>query len=288
MDEVDFFEKMFGFSILLFEHNWRETNALQQHLDSVMNDTKQQLLWLLERVPKSISDLWRIWLDVRRQQFEVMVRSSTESQNGDAMTMFSPIASNVASRKSPKHFTNVDEHSIEFGIGDEDDAVDPVSPILYKPEPVISRLLSPSSIFTPSMLAELEKALPMSSQGNDWALLYSIAEHGASLHTLLTLVKRRSPTMMVIQTACGCIFGGYASDGWHHDAHYYGTGESFVFSATDEVQVFKWSRKNSYFMLCNDTSIGMGGGGSFGFLLVGAISSDIRRHLTISRTPSYK
>lgn len=260
LEEEEFFEKLFGFTILLFEHNWRESNALEQHLDTILNETKQQLMWLLERVPKSSSELWRIWLDIRRQQFEIMARSSSDSLGSSSpLQMFSPIASSIGS-KQHRFSTHLDEHENEFGMDD----TGPVSPIQYSPK---ATLLMPSNILTLDMVDQLQRALPIVSRGNAWSLLYSTSQHGASLHTLLTLVKRQQPTLLILSTNTGRVFGGYATESWHIDSHYYGTGESFLFSFTEELERYSWSRKNSYFMLCNETSIGMGGGGSFGFLL---------------------
>lgn len=37
--------------------------------------------------------------------------------------------------------------------------------------------------------------------------------------------------------------------------------------ALEALQVFRWSRRNNYFMLCTDDAIGFGGGGAFGLFL---------------------
>ena len=125
----------------------------------------------------------------------------------------------------------------------------------------------PSNIVTPEMVDQLQRVLPVVSRGNAWSLLYSTSQHGASLHTLLTLVQRQKPTLLILSTNKGHVFGGYATESWHIDSHYYGTGESFLFSFSEQFERYPWSHKNSYFMLCKRTAIGMGGGGSFGFLL---------------------
>ena len=48
---------------------------------------------------------------------------------------------------------------------------------------------------------------------------------------------------------------------------YYGTGETFVFTLEPSICVYKWSEKNSLFMMLDDSAIAMGGGGSFAIYL---------------------
>ncbi|CAI5745091.1 unnamed protein product [Peronospora destructor] len=99
-----------------------------------------------------------------------------------------------------------------------------------------------------------------------------LESNGSALETLLLLAKKQSPTLLVIKDVKENVFGGFASDEWHHAFHYYGTGESFLFSfasssAAGGFVKYPWSRKNSYFMLCSDESLIMGGGGNFGLFL---------------------
>lgn len=71
----------------------------------------------------------------------------------------------------------------------------------------------------------------------------------------------------MVETNKGDVFGGFASVPWHPDGHYYGNGECFLFKATPEFQVFRWTMANSMLMFSNDDSIAMGGGGGFGLFL---------------------
>ncbi|KAF4322780.1 hypothetical protein BBO99_00001395 [Phytophthora kernoviae] len=102
--------------------------------------------------------------------------------------------------------------------------------------------------------------------------------NGSSLETLLILAKKQTPTLLVVKDSEGNVFGGFASDEWHHAFHYYGTGESFLFTfaspnAAGGFVKYQWSRKNSYFMLCSEDSLIMGGGGNFGLFLDSDLSS---------------
>jgi hypothetical protein len=85
------------------------------------------------------------------------------------------------------------------------------------------------------------------------------------------LCKNRNPTLLVVKDEFGNIFGGFASDDWHTAQQYYGNGETFLFTMGEgnaHYTKYGWARKNSYFMLCSEESLVLGGGGSFGLYLV--------------------
>jgi hypothetical protein len=143
------------------------------------------------------------------------------------------------------------------------------------------KLLDASGILSLEHVAYLDHVVPLTCQLCRWCLIYSTEAHGSSLDTLLLLAKNQSPTLLVVKDDLGNVFGGFATDEWHRATQYFGNGESFLFSfanakassgsVDNSVSAFSkypWSRKNSYFMLCSEESLVMGGGGSFGLYLV--------------------
>ncbi|TYZ63722.1 hypothetical protein PybrP1_003691 [[Pythium] brassicae (nom. inval.)] len=113
------------------------------------------------------------------------------------------------------------------------------------------------------LVPKLEASLSTRFRGYDWQLLYSLAQHGASVHTLLRNARGKSPTLVVVETTRGDVFGGFAAVPWAKSTSYYGNGESFVFTCQPRYERFPWTHKNTMFMLSTDQSIGMGGGGGF-------------------------
>ncbi|KAG1708432.1 hypothetical protein DVH05_025111 [Phytophthora capsici] len=111
-----------------------------------------------------------------------------------------------------------------------------------------------------TLVPQLQASLPPPRRCYDWKLLYSLAQHGCSLHTLLLKVRRSSPTLVVVETATGDTFGGFVSEEWQTSAKYYGIGESFVFSCNPNFKCYPWSFLNSMIMFSNDECIAMGGG----------------------------
>ncbi|GMF09284.1 unnamed protein product [Phytophthora lilii] len=111
-----------------------------------------------------------------------------------------------------------------------------------------------------TLVPQLQASLAPSRRCHDWKLLYSLAQDGCSLHTLLLKARKQNPTLVVVETTKGDIFGGFASEEWQDSANYYGIGESFVFSFNSKFKCYPWSYLNTMIMLSNDECIAMGGG----------------------------
>lgn len=121
--------------------------------------------------------------------------------------------------------------------------------------------------YGPKLVPKIEAFLPMRLRGYDWKLLYSLAQHGSSLHSLMRKSRGERATLIIVETCAGEVFGGFAAAPWTNDASYYGSGESFVFTTVPTFQVFNWQRTNSMFMFSNEDAIAMGGGGGFAWYL---------------------
>ncbi|XP_055981841.1 nuclear receptor coactivator 7 [Sorex fumeus] len=139
---------------------------------------------------------------------------------------------------------------------DEDDAGLPV--------------LQPHSALLENMhIEQLARRLPARVQGYPWRLAYSTLEHGTSLKTLYRKsASLDSPVLLVIKDMDNQIFGAYATHPFKFSDHYYGTGETFLYTFSPNFKVFKWSGENSYFINGDITSLELGGGGGrFGLWL---------------------
>ncbi|KAI9482686.1 MAG: TLD-domain-containing protein [Benjaminiella poitrasii] len=114
-----------------------------------------------------------------------------------------------------------------------------------------------------------------------WGLIYSLDQHGISLSTLYTLMKRYDgPCIMILKDADKQIFGAYLSNSLALQNYYYGTGECFLWKLTTchqqnkeretmpKIKVFPWTGKNDYMILSDSEFIAIGGGdGTFGLWL---------------------
>ncbi|XP_031461554.1 TLD domain-containing protein 2 [Phasianus colchicus] len=138
-------------------------------------------------------------------------------------------------------------------------------------EPCRLVLSTPSSILQEREIEELGPHLPTRLRQQPWSLLYCTARDGFSLRTLYRCTGRlSSPALLLIRDTEAQVFGAFSTSPIHVSNGFYGTGETFLFSFSPELKVFRWTGRNSFF-LKGDTDLLMVGGGSgkFGLWLDG-------------------
>ncbi|CAN7998926.1 unnamed protein product [Ixodes hexagonus] len=135
----------------------------------------------------------------------------------------------------------------------------------------LPELLDPTEIFTEEHRRKLSKELPARAESYSWALVYSTLKHGFSLKTLYReMLKVETPIILAILDTEGAVFGALSSCSLKMSDHFYGTGESFLFSFYPEFKVYRWAGDNGYFIKGNADSLAFGAGdGQFGLWLDG-------------------
>ncbi|XP_007432792.1 nuclear receptor coactivator 7 isoform X2 [Python bivittatus] len=130
-------------------------------------------------------------------------------------------------------------------------------------------LKNQSALLENMHVEQLARSLPARVQGYPWKLVYSTQEHGTSLKTLYRKSSSLdSPVLLVIKDMDNQIFGAYATHAFRLSDHYYGTGETFLYTFNPIFKVFMWSGENTYFINGDVTSLELGGGdGKFGLWL---------------------
>jgi hypothetical protein len=127
-------------------------------------------------------------------------------------------------------------------------------------------LASSTCLLTETQRKQVVHSLPSLMRPDDWLCVYSTTNHGFSLSTLYRKAEHMGPLVLVVKDEDGHVMGAFLSETLHHASRYYGTGESFVFRSSVEdpevLEIFRWSMKNSLFILTKDGSVlGVGGGG---------------------------
>ncbi|KAK7745944.1 oxidation resistance protein 1 [Cytospora paraplurivora] len=92
-------------------------------------------------------------------------------------------------------------------------------------------------LLTPVVAEEIRIMVPERQRIEDqWNLIYSLDQDGASLGTLYkkcsAYVGTRSSFVLVVRDNDGGLFGAYLSDPPHPSAHYFGNGECFLWRAS--------------------------------------------------------
>ncbi|KAM8945266.1 nuclear receptor coactivator 7 [Pelodytes ibericus] len=136
-------------------------------------------------------------------------------------------------------------------------------------EDFLPELKDKSLLLNDLHVEKLAHRMPARVQGYPWHLMYSTQKHGTSLKTLYrNLSCLDGPVLLVVKDMDNQIFGAYATHPFRLSDHYYGTGETFLFTFNPDFKVYKWSGDNSYFINGDITSLEVGGGGGrFGLWL---------------------
>ncbi|KAF1395978.1 TLD domain-containing protein 2, partial [Spheniscus magellanicus] len=120
-------------------------------------------------------------------------------------------------------------------------------------------------------LPQLGPHLPPRLTQQPWRLLYCTGQDGFSLRTLYRCGGQPGcPALLLIRDTDAQAFGAFCASTIRCSNSFYGTGETFLFSFSPELKVFRWTGRNNFFMK-GDVDLLMFGGGSgrFGLWLDG-------------------
>nr|XP_012610745.1 TLD domain-containing protein 2 isoform X3 [Microcebus murinus] len=136
------------------------------------------------------------------------------------------------------------------------------------PEP---QLTAASQVLGASEIRQLSFHLPPRVSGCPWSLVFCTSRDGFSLRSLYRQMEGRGgPALLVLRDQDGQTFGAFSSSAIRLSKGFYGTGETFLFSFSPQLKVFKWTGSNSFFVKGDLDSLMMGSGsGQFGLWLDG-------------------
>jgi hypothetical protein len=108
-------------------------------------------------------------------------------------------------------------------------------------------------LLSPSLLGQLCEALPPAARLRCWSLAFSTDLDGCSLLTFFCRLDGHPQSVLLVRDSAGALFGAYLSEAWRSGPRYFGTGESFLFSARRPAELesrlvpFRWTRANAHF-----------------------------------------
>lgn len=121
-------------------------------------------------------------------------------------------------------------------------------------------ILSNSKILDVFQFNHLLDALPGRFHYGPWSIAYSLNHDGMSIQQLYRKCSRHNIAVLIIKDETGDIFGAFLTSSLLVHHKYFGTAESFVFSLTPELKVYRSTSKNEFHMLCHKDSFSIGGG----------------------------
>ncbi|XP_043239470.1 oxidation resistance protein 1-like isoform X1 [Amphibalanus amphitrite] len=142
----------------------------------------------------------------------------------------------------------------------------------------LPELVGNTELLTDEARLCLQRHLPARVEGHPWQLVYSASEHGFSLKSLYRqAVEFDCPMLMVVKDASDSVFGAVCTDPIRFGKHYYGTGESFLFTLRPQFRVYRWSGENQYFARGSTDCLEFGSGDGRAGLYV---DEDLARGIT--------
>uniref|UniRef100_A0A915K3W5 Oxidation resistance protein 1 n=1 Tax=Romanomermis culicivorax TaxID=13658 RepID=A0A915K3W5_ROMCU len=123
---------------------------------------------------------------------------------------------------------------------------------------------SRSTLLNENLTRRLVGVLPARAQIYPWVLIYSSHEHGFSLRTMYNRMSRwhedQSPTLLIVKDDNGRVFGAVLSCTLKVDEHFYGSGESLLFTDFPSFKTFRWTGANTFVVICALDSLAIGAG----------------------------
>lgn len=119
-----------------------------------------------------------------------------------------------------------------------------------------------SVIMSETQIILIARLLPPLFRLREWKKVYSVDSDGISLQTFFKNAKGYSNSILFIEDDGGYKFGAYTTEDWKIHKHFYGTGESFLFTFRDteeDVEFYKWSGFNEHIQYSDKGSIAVGG-----------------------------
>lgn len=126
-----------------------------------------------------------------------------------------------------------------------------------------------SSILEEEDVRRLGEGLPGRLIGTTWRLVFSTDTHGFSLKSLYRKFQAEgSSSLLVIEDTRGGVFGALVSCPIRESDHFYGTGESFLFTCRPSWHLYSWAGDNQLFVRGTPHDLVVGAGeGQFGIWL---------------------
>nr|XP_028590677.1 TLD domain-containing protein 2 [Podarcis muralis] len=177
--------------------------------------------------------------------------------------------------KTPRcRYTRLPNLLEEALSSEPEESTEPENPVWTSTEFHEPVLNGQSNILHLEEIQKLAPHLPLRVTGHPWNLIYCTARDGFSLKTMYrSMSDLASPVLLIIRDTEGQIFGAFSSTAIHVSSCFYGNGETFLFSFTPQLKVFKWTGKNTFFMKGDADSLAIGGGsGKFGLWLDGDLN----------------
>eukprot|EP01114_Cavostelium_apophysatum_P015759 TRINITY_DN4362_c0_g1_i7.p1 TRINITY_DN4362_c0_g1~~TRINITY_DN4362_c0_g1_i7.p1 ORF type:complete len:1005 (-),score=255.46 TRINITY_DN4362_c0_g1_i7:64-3078(-) len=131
----------------------------------------------------------------------------------------------------------------------------------HMPEISEEYLSSHNGIMTKEQFHELLNLVPASHKHSEPVRIFCTYVDGFNLSLLVERCADAHPTILVIKTESGRIFGAYVTVPWEETSTSRGTGEMFLWIIHPYVKKFRWTQADNLFMIVEPKRLVFGGNG---------------------------
>jgi len=133
----------------------------------------------------------------------------------------------------------------------------------------LPELTGESEVLGPGEVGLVADCLPPRLVGAGWRLVFTTSQHGFSLGSLYRHCGQEAgPALLCVRDTRDNCFGALLSSPVRLCDHFYGTGESLLFTCQPEFAVYHWSGDNQHFVRATPEHLVVGAGaGQFGLYL---------------------
>jgi hypothetical protein len=118
------------------------------------------------------------------------------------------------------------------------------------------------SMISPFKIDLLRLSLDFRFRNRTWKLLFQSKTNGTSLRTLVQKSANHSTLVLFISTVDNYLFGCFLNTKIEFRSHYYGTGETFIFTFSPQMRKYPASMKNNFFVSFTNIDFMIGGNGT--------------------------
>lgn len=133
----------------------------------------------------------------------------------------------------------------------------------------------PSSILNNNEINDLRLGLPARMRKLSWKRIFNTNQDGYSFRSLYYSAAKLMPLILLIKANDGLKFGSYLSCGLKHIRGYSGNGETFVFHFKPDLQIFNWTKSNTFFVSASNEELVVGGGKGAAIFLTNGLRSGV-------------
>lgn len=144
----------------------------------------------------------------------------------------------------------------------------------------------PSCILENEEINDLRLGLPGRMRKLSWERIFNSNQDGFSFRTLYYSAGKSMPLMLLIKANDGVKFGAYLSCGLKQVKGYSGNGETFVFYFKPSIQIFHWTKANTFFVSVTNEELTIGGGKGAAIFLTDGLRTGISDDCLTFNSPS--